>query len=195
MIVFFPIHAIGVEPSSVIDKVKNAVSAVTEAKEINQKSLKSYDGNLIDDINRSVEQFEFNEYSNSARNFSNDNYSGFSLNTGVGNVEPNSRDPFNLSGQASRKRSGGFGSSFLPSLNNNNIPTLKLRGVIHPHSDKPGELLALLEVGNNDVHMVRVGDEISYDPRDPNAAIKIIDINRLTVTVQAGSLGNVLIVR
>ncbi len=110
---------------------------------------------------------------------------------------PPIRDPFNLSGQTGIPATGNrFGpSTFLPNSDQQKIPKLKLKGVINADKKAPKDLLALLEIDNREVYMVRVGDEISYDPSKPNSAIKIVTISRLSVTVQVGSLGNVLIVR
>ncbi|NOG58903.1 MAG: hypothetical protein HND53_00240 [Proteobacteria bacterium] len=107
------------------------------------------------------------------------------------------RDPFNLSDKMGMQTPGGSvgPTSFLPSFDQKKIPKLKLKGVINPDANSPKELLALLEVNSKEVYMVRVGDELSYDPTNPSAAMKIVTISRLSVTVQVGSLGNVLIVR
>lgn len=107
------------------------------------------------------------------------------------------RDPFNLSDGIGNTSTGHLvnPSTFLPNTNQQKIPAIKLKGVINSKSNMPEDLLALLEVDKNDVYMVRVGDEISYDPSKPTFAIKIISISRLSVTVQVGSLGNVLIIR
>ena len=189
------------EGFDVIDKVKQALNSVTETKELKEKSTDKYikqntnqDNSLLDQINQTIDNFEIGDYANQLKEAAVDSIPdiNFKDNSSVISM----RDPFNLSSQMGSQRSGGFNfnSSFLPT-NTSKIPSLKLRGVITPSSGKPGDLLALLEIDDKEVYMVRVGDEISYDPGKPNAAIKIININRLTVTVQAGSLGNVLVVR
>ena len=106
------------------------------------------------------------------------------------------RDPFNLSSPALPQGGGLPGSTFLPNVNQQKLPSLRLKGVVNSGNDgDKGDLLALLQIGNSDVFMVKVGDEISYDPTRPNTALKIVTINRLSVTVQVGTLGNMLIVR
>jgi hypothetical protein len=114
-----------------------------------------------------------------------------------GNNEAPIRDPFNLSEKMGQPTPGNTGgpTSFLPSFDQNKIPKLKLKGVINPNANSPEELLALLQVNDREVYMVRVGDELSYDATNPSAAMKIVTISRLSVTVQVGSLSNVLIVR
>ena len=109
------------------------------------------------------------------------------------------RDPFNppvndngdFREQSQNRRTR---TSFLPNNQAIKIPTITLRGIVHPNSNGDG-LIALLEVGNHGVYMVREGDEISYDQSSPSAAIKIKQISRLSVLVEAGSLGNTLIIR
>lgn len=108
------------------------------------------------------------------------------------------RDPFNATNNAGgiNGMQNRFGNStFLPDADKQKIPSLKLKGVINPNQKANGDLLALLQVNKKDVYMVKVGDEISYDPSNPTAAIKIMSITRLSVQVQVGNLGNILIVR
>ncbi len=182
-----------------LDSFKNVIDTFSESKELREETLKDYgfeENNLKDQIDQQVDNFNINKFTDRVKRFARDNIPNVNIDVQANVDEPSIRDPFNLSGQSGIQRSGGgFGTSFLPSIGNSDIPALKLRGVITPSTDEPEDLLALLEVDKKDVYMVKVGDEISYDPRNPNAAIKIIKINRLTVTVQAGSLGNVLIIR
>ncbi len=187
------------EGLDVINRVKDVLKEVTEAKQIKESNLQGYPTLAIGNkakLSNIDSGLDINSYISKFKEFAKQDLSLPEVNLNSLNTANQVRDPFNLSGQAnSRRAQGGFGSSFLPGISNTRIPELKLKGVINHESNKPEELLALLEIGKKDVYMVRVGDEISYDPRDPNAAIKIIKINRLTVTVQAGSLGNFLIVR
>ena len=59
------------------------------------------------------------------------------------------------------------------------------------------QLVALLEVGGSDkqIHMVKIGDEIAFDRNDPSLVFKIRSIDRLSVIVEVGTLGDVIIVR
>lgn len=184
------------EQTDIINKLTEILSTINETKDLKDKSLeqdKQESKTASEQISEVVEKSE--EFiSNNIPQF---NIPNFGAANKAGSELSTIRDPFNLSSPVGTQRSGGFnfGSSFLPNTNTSKVPELKLRGVIYPQSKKLEDLLALLEIDKKEVYMVRVGDEISYDPRNPNAAIKIINISRLTVTVQAGSLGNVLVVR
>jgi hypothetical protein len=153
-------------------KQQNIIDVFSERTEAMNESLKKY--NVVD-----LKKENYNYIDDSTNS-----------------VEP-MRDPFNLSEKIGTKNTGNHGSatSFLPSFDQNKIPKLKLKGVINPNVNTPEELLALLQVNEKEVYMVKVGDELSYDPTNPSAAMKIVTISRLSVTVQVGSLSNVLIVR
>jgi hypothetical protein len=43
--------------------------------------------------------------------------------------------------------------------------------------------------------MVRVGDEISFNPAMPTQVVKVIKISRLNVVVEVGTLGDLIVVR
>lgn len=73
------------------------------------------------------------------------------------------------------------------------IPKMRLRGFVTPEGSK--EMLALLEITGSGVFMVREGDEINIDPRQPASAIRIADINRLSVTIETGTLGRIRVLR
>ncbi len=194
----FPAHLSAEDNVNIIDQVKKVIGTLSESRELKEKSMENYNENdITEQINRSVDNFDLSQYTEKASNFLRNNLQGFSMNVRADDIASTIRDPFNLSNQAGNNRSSGlgFGSSFLPDINNTKIPMLKVKGIIYSESRQEEDLLALLEVGKDEVHMVRVGDEISYNHMDPNAAIKIINISRLTVTVQAGRLGNILIVR
>lgn len=73
------------------------------------------------------------------------------------------------------------------------LPRLTLKGVIFQQgSDQP---LALLEVANQGVYMVRLNDEIGFNPADPGQVIKIKKISNLNIIVEVGTLGDLIIVR
>ncbi len=109
------------------------------------------------------------------------------------------RDPFSPSrlmyeqaGAAANIDSEIFG--FRPSENTDiNIPKMRLRGFITPEGSQ--EQLALLEITGNGVYMVREGDEINIDPRQPANAIRISEISRLSVTIETGTLGRIRVLR
>lgn len=154
------------------EEEKNILDVLTERTQAINESLKNYDVNNIKEV------FNGNDNDKHVRN------------------EP-IRDPFNLSDKMGMQAPGSTGgpTSFLPNFDQKKIPKLKLKGVVNTDANSPEDLLALLEINNKEVYMVKVGDELSYDPANPSAAMKIVTISRLSVTVQVGSLGNVLIVR
>jgi hypothetical protein len=75
------------------------------------------------------------------------------------------------------------------------LPPLKLRGIVKPGDQST--VVALLEVGggSKQIHMVKIGDEIAFDRSDPSLVFKIREINRLSVIVEVGTLGDMIIVR
>lgn len=110
------------------------------------------------------------------------------------------RDPFSPSrliyeqaGAMSNVGNEVFG--FRPSTEDVNIqiPTMRLRGFITPEGSE--EELALLEISGSGVYMVREGDEINIDPRQPANAIRISEISRLSVTIETGTLGRIRVLR
>ncbi len=86
-------------------------------------------------------------------------------------------------------------SAFVSSGVLTKLPPLKLRGVVKP--DGENTVVALLEVGGSgkQIHMVKIGDEIAFDRNDPSLVFKIRAIDRLSVIVEVGTLGDVIIVR
>ena len=183
---------------NIINKVKDTVSDLTEARAERSSNLgnrTTANQNRNENIDQTINIEEYvaktQDGLESILPFGNENIA-------LVNQDPNLRDPFNMSGQTARKSTGGgfgFGTSFLPNTVTKKVPKLKLRGVINAESKRPEDLLALLEVNNQEVYMVRIGDEISYDPGNPASAIKIMSITRLSIKVQVGNLGNVLIIR
>ncbi len=109
------------------------------------------------------------------------------------------RDPFSPSrlmyeqaGTMSGINTDAFG--FRPSENAEiTIPKMRLRGFITPEGSQ--EQLALLEISGSGVYMVREGDEINIDPRQPANAIRISEISRLSVTIETGTLGRIRVLR
>lgn len=81
---------------------------------------------------------------------------------------------------------------FIPNLQGINIPKMILRGYVDKENESP---LALLEIEGSGTYMVREGDEINIDPSQPRQAIRISKITRLSVTVEAGTLGSIRILR
>lgn len=88
------------------------------------------------------------------------------------------------------KMRGAYG--FIPSPENTSIPRITLRGLLNKSA---GEFIALLEVQGMGTFMVREGDEFNINPSQPENAIRISKITRLSVTVEAGHLGSIRVLR
>ena len=73
------------------------------------------------------------------------------------------------------------------------LPKLTLKGVVFKASQP--DPIALLEIAGFGVYMVKVGDKVSIDPRDPKKVIQIKKISRLNVIIEVGTLGDLIIVR
>lgn len=109
------------------------------------------------------------------------------------------RDPFTPSrlmyeqaGTLSNIGSDAFG--FQPAdIPDFQVPKMRMRGLLTEKDS--GERLALLEITGSGVYMVREGDEINIDPRQPASAIRISDITRLSVTIETGTLGRIRVLR
>jgi len=72
------------------------------------------------------------------------------------------------------------------------LPRMSLKGLLH-HAG--GEVAALLEIERLGVFIVREGDTVGLHELDPEAVIRVREINRLNLVLEAGSLGRILIVR
>ncbi len=71
------------------------------------------------------------------------------------------------------------------------IPRMHLRGLINDGAVQA----ALLEIENAGVYIVREGDTVGLYETGSNAVVRIREINRLNLVVEAGSLGQLFIVR
>ena len=110
------------------------------------------------------------------------------------------RDPFAVTqeiallNQASQTTQGAYADhSFKSSSLAFTLPKLTMKGVIFKKQEK--RPIALLEIGGSGVYMVRVGDEISFNPAMPTQVVKVIKISRLNVVVEVGTLGDLIVVR
>ncbi len=72
------------------------------------------------------------------------------------------------------------------------MPKIKLKGVVHRKGSSEPLAIVLL---NNESYMVREGDELGFNPSEPSKIIKIKKIRRLSVLVEVGTLGALVIVR
>lgn len=107
------------------------------------------------------------------------------------------RDPFSpstlmyetISSQSLLNRGN---AGFMPSIEGMRVPKMRLKGFIEKSSESN---IALLEIEGSGTFMVREGDEINIDPSRPRNAIRITNINRLSVTVETGMLGTIRVLR
>jgi len=72
------------------------------------------------------------------------------------------------------------------------MPKIKLKGVMHQRRDSSPLAVILL---NNETYMVREGDEIGFNLAEPSQVIKIKQIKRLSLLIEVGTLGELVIVR
>jgi hypothetical protein len=107
------------------------------------------------------------------------------------------RDPFTPSalmyktvGAQSGMAGGAYG--FVPSADSVKIPQMKLKGLMNQDEEN---FIALLEVAGVGTFMVREGDEFNIDPSQPQNAIRVDKITRLSVTVETGMLGSIRVLR
>lgn len=69
---------------------------------------------------------------------------------------------------------------------------MRLRGAV---IDGDGNSLALLELGNGQVHVVRVGDTVSLKTSGNNSSVKIIAIHRQSVELEFGDFEDFIVIR
>jgi len=72
------------------------------------------------------------------------------------------------------------------------MPKIKLKGVMHQRKSLSPLAVILL---NNETYMVREGDEIGFNLAEPSQVIKIKQIKRLSLLIEVGTLGELVIVR
>lgn len=108
------------------------------------------------------------------------------------------RDPFTPSGMMFEQAGNysnigsdafGFRPGDIPDFE---VPKMRLKGFVNTSSK---EVLALLEISGSGVFMVREGDEINIDPRNPSSAIRISEISRQSITIETGTLGRIRVLR
>ncbi|MEM7194804.1 MAG: hypothetical protein AAF402_07640 [Pseudomonadota bacterium] len=103
------------------------------------------------------------------------------------------RDPFALTPyiveQFSASTSGE--AVFTPTLSAN-VPPLALRGLVQKDAN---ETVALLEIGNTGVYVVREGDTVGFRVGNEEQVMRIRKIDGLSVLVETGNLGKVIVVR
>lgn len=102
------------------------------------------------------------------------------------------RDPFTVTNEMSAHSLRKLDAKFQPA-SGVRLPALKLRGVITRNQNSVP--LALLEIGGREVYMVSEGDEISFDSSAPGQVLKVHNVDRLSVVVEVGTLGDIMVVR
>ncbi|MEY8252236.1 MAG: hypothetical protein RPR91_07620 [Colwellia sp.] len=105
------------------------------------------------------------------------------------------RDPFaNSQRMHERLQSGDSAGAFsFRAQPNAYIPGLKLRGILDGESED--ERLGLIEVASEGVFLVREGDTFSVRSAGSNVVVLVKEINNLSLMVEMGTLGEVIIVR
>lgn len=86
-----------------------------------------------------------------------------------------------------------FGKGFRRTAEDIEVPELLFKGYVDRGEGLPP--MALIQISGKRVHMVKVGDEINIDPSNPRHAIRITNISRLSITVEAGRLGQMKVLR
>ncbi len=110
------------------------------------------------------------------------------------------RDPFSEPQGAQTSEGEGlgiintFGSGFRRSPDSSvKVPKLLFKGFVDRGRNAPP--MALIQIAGKRVHMVKEGDEININPANPRHAIRITKISRLSITVEAGTLGQMKVLR
>lgn len=103
------------------------------------------------------------------------------------------RDPFALTSVILGSQNDKTAPSlqFTPVTTNTPIPQLRLKGIINTG----GEKTALLEVAGYDTYVVKENDAIGIPNQGGSSVLKIKKIDRLSLIVEVGQLGQVIIVR
>lgn len=81
---------------------------------------------------------------------------------------------------------------FLPAELQRRMPTISLRGFLDAGDGAP---LAILEVAGVGVLLVREGDTISVQNKEVNTVLRVKELSNLSVHVEIGTLGRVIVVR
>lgn len=107
-------------------------------------------------------------------------------------VDLTTRDPFSVSETVAIGSESVGGYEFYPSEGANLLPKLRLRGYIGDEDDTP---VALLDIENHGIFLVRKGDTVGLQIGGRNTVLKIKDITKLSVLVEVGTIGQVVIVK
>jgi hypothetical protein len=91
----------------------------------------------------------------------------------------------------SEARKAEDGPRFLPG-SAGRVPSIRLSGYAEIEGQPP---LALIEIDQHGTHVVRENDVISLQGGSGDNVLKVIQVTNLTVSVEVGSLGHVIVVR
>lgn len=110
------------------------------------------------------------------------------------------RDPFAVTERLRRVSAGGLQElQFVPSTaKQKKLPKMKLRGVIRGAEGEDGQrssVAALLDIKGSGVFVVREGDTIGLHDLGLDSVIKVVKVDALSLVVETGTLGQVIIVR
>ena len=72
------------------------------------------------------------------------------------------------------------------------LPEMRLRGHLH---GRDGEMVALLQIGKGEVHIVREGDTVGLYESGIDSVVRVKQIGRLHLVIESGSLEHLIIVR
>ena len=72
------------------------------------------------------------------------------------------------------------------------LPEMRLRGHLH---GRDGEMVALLQIGKGEVHIVREGDTVGLYESGMDSVVRVKQIGRLHLVIESGSLEHLIIVR
>ncbi len=103
---------------------------------------------------------------------------------------PGVRDPFSTPNKFVQK-ADAENPHFVPGATAQ-VPKLSLRGYAEPRGKAP---VALIEVEGQGVYVVRAGDTIGVTVLGRTSVLKVQAIEASSVRVEAGSLGQVIVVR
>lgn len=118
------------------------------------------------------------------------------VNTGYGAF---GRDPFAVTNQIHQTKNNSANRyNFVPHSQSGagqssaSIPSMQMKGLVR---DANGQIAALLDIAGSGIHIVRPNDTVGLHNLGSNAVLKIRSIDSLSVVVELGSLGQVVIVR
>jgi len=106
-------------------------------------------------------------------------------------AQPGSRDPFSTTTRMRERVEGGAEPRFVAG-SATAIPKLSLRGYAEPKGKPP---VALIEVEGQGVYVVRVGDTVGLTVSGKSTVLKVQAMEASSVRIEAGSLGQVIVVR